>query len=41
MINKPHPFKGPNITIPIIIPIKVFRVGGLGFRVKGYGEGVY
>ena len=43
MIHKPPPFKGLNIRIPIIIPIKGkglinhgstlgFRVWGLGFR---------
>ena len=32
MINKPPPFKGLNIRIPIIIPIK-----GSGFINQGFG----
>ena len=32
MINKPPPFKGPNIRIPIIIPIK--GRGLLGYQDK-------
>ena len=48
MINKPPPFRGLNVKIPIIIPMKgrVFikqgstlglRVQGLRFRIHGLG----
>ena len=49
MINKPPPFKGLPIRIPIIIPIKGrgfinqgsgFRGWGKGFGVQGLGLGV-
>ena len=39
MINKPAPFKGLNIRIPIRIPIKgrgfINQGSGLGFTVQG------
>ena len=40
MINKPPPFKGLNIGIPIIIPTKgrgyINQGSGLGFRVHNF-----
>ena len=42
--NKSPPFKGLNVRIPIIIPIKgrgfMNQGSRLGFRVKGYSVGV-
>ena len=44
MINKPLPFKGLNIRIPIMIPVKerwfTDHLGLRSFRVIGYYVGV-
>ena len=40
MINKPLPFKGLNIRIPIIIPMKGRRLINRGFRLMQWIEGL-